>query len=110
MAHTPAAVIGAVGVSLDQSGDGADARGGRGGVANRMVWCSDVRTFTRRDAGATAVMSARAVPSASWPLMSAADWEGTRTVTVFPFQSRVWYVVLAPSTDTIVALGALACG
>jgi len=42
--------------------------------------------------------------------MSAADWEGTRTVTVFPFQSRVWYVVLAPSTDTIVALGALACG
>ena len=32
MAHTPAAVVWAVGVSLDQSGDGADARGGRGGV------------------------------------------------------------------------------
>jgi len=42
--------------------------------------------------------------------MSVADWEGIRTVTVFPFQSRVRYVVLAPSTDTIVALGALACG
>ena len=55
-------------------------------------------------------MIARTVPSASLPLMAAADWEGTRTVTVFPFQSRVWYVVLAPSTKTIVALGALACG
>jgi len=29
MAHTPAAGGGAVGVLLDQSGDGADARGGR---------------------------------------------------------------------------------
>jgi chitodextrinase len=42
--------------------------------------------------------------------MSVTDWEGTRTVTGFPFQSRVWYVVLAPSTDTIVATGALALG
>ena len=32
MAHTPAAVVGAVGVFLDQSGDGADARGGRCGI------------------------------------------------------------------------------
>ena len=55
-------------------------------------------------------MVPRTVPSASLPLISAVDWEGTRTVTVFPFQSRVWYVVLAPSTETIVALGALACG
>jgi hypothetical protein len=42
--------------------------------------------------------------------MSAADWEGTRTVTGFPFQSRVRYVVLAPSTDSIVARGAFGCG
>src|SRR5713101_7088187 len=66
-----------------------------GAMANTMVWLSDVRTFTRCDAGSTAVMIARTVPSASLPLMSAADWEGTRTVTVFPFQSRVWYVVVA---------------
>jgi len=32
MAHTPAAGGGAVGVLLDQSGDGADARGGRRGL------------------------------------------------------------------------------
>jgi hypothetical protein len=41
------------------------------------------------------------------PLVSADDWEGTRTVTDFPFQSRAWYVVAAPLTDTIVALDAL---
>src|SRR5215470_19905340 len=81
-----------------------------GVIANTMVWFSDVRTCTRCDAGSTAVMIARTVPSVSLPLMSAADWEGTRTVTGFPFQSRVRYVVLAPSTDTIVAIGALGCG
>jgi hypothetical protein len=42
--------------------------------------------------------------------MSVAAWEGTRTVTGFPFQSRVRYVVLAPSTDSIVARGAFGGG
>src|SRR4030095_15243920 len=79
-------------------------------MANTIIWPSDVRTRTRCDAASTLVTVARTVPSASLSWMSVADCEGTRTVTCFPCQSRVWYVVLAPATATIVALGAFACG
>ena len=76
-----------------------------GAMANTIVWPSGVRTFTRWVVRSTSVTVARTFPSTSLPLMSPDDWEGTRTVTACPFQSREWYVVLAPSTATIVARG-----
>jgi len=79
-------------------------------MANTIVCPSAVRTRMRWDAASILVTLARAVPSALASFMSVTDCEGTRTVIRSPFQSRVCYVVLAPSTATIVALGAFACG
>ncbi len=74
-------------------------------MSSAIVWPSGVWTFTRFRVVSTAVTVARTILCASLPLMSVDDWEGTCTVTVGPFQSYEWYVVVAPSTDTIVATG-----
>ena len=68
-----------------------------------MVCPAEVWTFARRCVRSSAVTVAVTFPWASLPLMSADDCEGTRTVTGLPSRSIDWYVVVAPSMETIVA-------
>ena len=75
-----------------------------GDNSKTMVCPAEVCTFARRCGRSRAVTVPVTFPWASLPWMSAADCEGTRTVTGFPPRSMDWYVVPAPSMETILAL------